>query len=112
MDAAFVTTWRVPFPGREQKALELAGESAEFWGKQAAEGRCTAPEWFFFPNGVGMWMVKGERTVLEGLVNSDEARRLLVRGNLFLQDWQYTFAETGSAAEQFMAAYAAELASI
>ena len=112
MDAAFVTTWKVPFAGREQKALEFAAQAEEFWGKQAAEGRCTTPEWFFFPNGMGMWMIKGDRAVLAELVNSDEARRLLVRGNLFLEDWQYTFADTGSAAEQFMATYATELAAI
>jgi hypothetical protein len=94
------------------KALELGAQSGEYWGKQAAEGRCTAPEWFFFPNGAGMWMVKGERRVLEELLNSDEARRLLVRGSLLLEDWQFTFAETGSRAERFMGQYAAELETI
>lgn len=112
MDSAFVVTWKVPFPGREQKALELGAQAEEFWGKQAADGRCTTPEWFFFPNGLRMWMVKGEREVLNELVTSDEARRLLVRGNVLMQDWQYTFAETGTAGEQFLAEWATELASI
>ena len=112
MDCAFVGMWKVPFPGREQKALELGAESAEFWGKQAADGRCTTPEWLFFPNGLRMWMVKGERDVLDRLVNSAEARRLLVRGNVLMQDWQYMFAETGSAVEQFLAEWAAEVATI
>jgi hypothetical protein len=112
MDTAFVITWKVPFPGREQQALELAAESEEFWGKQAADGRCTAPEWFFFPTGLGMWMVKGESAVLYELLNSDEVRRFLARGTLLLQDWQWSFAETGSGAERFMAGYGAELANI
>jgi len=112
MDTAFVTTWKIPFPGREMKALELGAQSGEYWGKQAAEGRCTAPEWFFFPNGTGMWMVKGERRVLEDLVNGDEVRRLLVRGSLLLEDWQYMFVETASGAERLMGQYAAELAAI
>ena len=112
MDTAFVTTWKVPFPGREKNALEFATLAEEFWGKQAAEGRCTTPEWFFFSDGTGMWMVKGEREVLEDLVNTDEVRRLLVKGTLFMQDWKYGFAETGSAAERFIGDYAAELATI
>jgi hypothetical protein len=112
MDAAFMTTWKVPYPGREQQALEFAVQSAEFWGKQAADGRCTEPEWFFFPEGVGHLMVKGDRVVLEELVNSDDVRRLLARGMLLLQDWQYALGDTGSAAERFITDYAAELASI
>ena len=112
MDSAFVVMWKVPFPGREQKALELGVQAEEFWGKQAAEGRCTAPEMFFFPNGLRMWMVKGEREVLEKLVASDEARRLLVRGNLFMQGWEYSLVDTGTAGERFLAEWAEELTGI
>jgi hypothetical protein len=112
MDAAFVVMWKQPFPGREQKALEWGVEAEEFWGKQTAEGRCATPEWFFFPTGLCMWMVKGDREVLENLVTSDEGRHLLVRGNLLMQDWQYMFAETGTAAERFVAEWAGELATI
>ena len=82
------------------------------WGKQAAEGRCTTPEWFFFPNGQCMWMVKGERRVLEELVNGDETRRQLTRGNLLLRDLEYMLVDTGSAADRVMGQYAAELGSI
>jgi len=112
MDTALVITWKVPFPGRERRALELAAQSAEYWGKQAGEGRCTSPEWFFLPNGVGMWMVKGERSVLEELLSSAEARRLLVRGSLLLEDWQYALADTGRRAQQFMEHYATELETV
>jgi hypothetical protein len=105
MDTAFVISWKVPFPGREKQALELAAQAEEYWGKQASEGRCTAPEWFFMPSGWAMWMVKGEHQVLEELIRSDEARRLLARGTLLLEDWQYALAETGSGAERFMADY-------
>jgi len=112
MDTAIVTIWKIPFPGREMKALEFAAQAAEYWGKQAAEGRCTSPEMFFFPNGVGMWMVKGERQDLEILISGDEARRLLVRGSLLLEDWQFTLAEAGSGAERYLGQYAAELATI
>ena len=109
MDTALVITWKVPFPGRERRALELAAQSEDYWGKQAAAGRCTSPEWFFLPNGVGMWMMKADRAVLEELLASTEARRLLVRGSLLLEDWQYALADTASRAQQFMENYATEL---
>ena len=109
MDTAFMTTWTVPFPGREQQALEFAGQSVEFWGKQAAEGRCTEPEWFFFPDGVGHLIVKGDREALQDILNSDEGRRLMRRGLVLLQDWQYALGDTGSGAERFLAEYTAEL---
>ena len=105
MDTALVITWKVPFPGREKQALELGAQADEYWGKQAAAGRCTEPEWFFLPAGWGMWMVKGERRDLEDLLQSDESRRLLARGTLLLQDWQYALAEAGSGAERFMTDY-------
>ena len=112
MDAAFMTTWTFPIPGREQKALEFAAQSVEFWSRQAAEGYCTEPEWFFFPDGVNHLMVKGERVALEGLLNRTETRRVLARGCLLLQDWHYGLGDTGSGAKQFIDDWAAELASV
>ncbi len=112
VDCALVITWKVPFPGRERHALQLAAEADEHWGRFAAEGRCTTPEWYFCPNGVGMWIVKGERRVIEDLVDGDGSRRLLEKGMLYLQDWQWTLAETGSGAQRFMSEYADELAHI
>lgn len=105
MDAAFVITWTVPFPGRERQALELAAEAEGYWGVQAADGRCTAPEWFFLPNGSAFWLVKGERPVLQELVTSDTSRHLLAKGSLLLQDWSWSIAETGAGAERLMGDY-------
>ena len=107
MDTAFIISWKVPFPGREKQSLELAAQADEQWGKLAAEGKCTQPEWFFLPEGWGMWMVKGERRALEELVQTEESRRLLAKGTLLLQDWQWSLAETGSGAERFMTDYGA-----
>jgi hypothetical protein len=109
MATAFMTTSTVPFPGKEQKALEFAAQSVEFWSKQAAEDRCTEPEWFFFPNGVGHLMVKGDRADLEEVLNSDEGRRLMRRGLLLLEGWQFALGDTGTGAERFLAEYVAEL---
>ena len=112
MDAAFMTTWTFPFPGREQQALEFAAQSVQFWSRQAAEGRCTEPEWFFFPDGINHLMVKGDRRVLEELLDSDETRRILARGSLLLQDWHHGLGDTGGAAKRYIDDWAAELAAI
>jgi hypothetical protein len=109
MDAAIVLTWSAPFPGREKKALEYAAQCGEYWGKLAAEGRCTKPEWFMLPTGGGIWMVKGERRVLEELIQTDEVRRLVAKGFVLNQDWGYTIADYGSGAARFIGDYAGEL---
>lgn len=112
MDCALVITWKVPFPGREKHALQFGAEAEKHWGNLAAEGKCTAPEWFFLPNGTAMWMVKGERRVIEDIVDSDTTRHLLEKGTLLLQDWVWTLAETGNGAQRFLSEYESELATI
>lgn len=109
MDCALIITWKVPFPGREQHALQLGAEADGYWGRLAADGKCSSPEWYFCPTGTGMWIVKGERRVLEDILEGDEARRLLEKGMLLLQDWQWNLVETGNAAQRFMTEYAREL---
>jgi hypothetical protein len=109
MDAAFMSTWTFPVPGREQRALEFAAESAAFWSRQAAEGRCTEPEWFFFPDGVNHLMVKGHRRVLEELLDTDETRRILARGSLLLQGWHHALGDTGTGAKRYIDDWAAEV---
>ena len=42
-DAAIVTTWGAGIPGREAKGLEVFMDAVTFWGKQAADGRCSQP---------------------------------------------------------------------
>ena len=106
MDTAFICTWKVPFPGREAAALALGADSNEFWGKLAADGHCTEPEWFFHPAGWGMWMVKGDRSVLTPLVHGAESRMMMSRGNLPLDSWQYALAETAEGADRYMTQYA------
>jgi hypothetical protein len=57
------------------------------------------------PEGWGMWIVKGERRFLEELMQSDESRRLLAKGTLVLDAYQWALAETGGGAQRFMADY-------
>lgn len=105
MKAALVATWTQPVPGREKKALQFGAEATAFWTKKAAEGKCTAPEFFFAETGVGMWMVKGDRLELAAAADEDEARLLNMKGDLLLQDYALVLYHTGDSADQFMATY-------
>ena len=105
MKYAFVVTWKAPYPGREQLALDYGYEVAEYWGKLAAEGKCTEPEMFLFPDGHGMWMVKGEFETLERLWLAEKAQHLLVRGQWLLDGFGYEFVLTGDTVDRYLALY-------
>lgn len=107
MEAALVITWKQPRAGREKQALEYAAESGEYWGKLASEGKCSVPDWYFLPDGWAIWIVKGERRVLEDIIAEEATARLLTRGLWLTEDWQYRLAEAGSGAEKFIGDYAA-----
>ena len=106
MDAAIVITWSEPIPGRERQALEYATEVNDYWEGRRAAGKCSAPEMFFFSNGHGLWMVKGERDVLFGEYLAAESQRLETKGELLLQDYGCDFTKTGPAADAHMLEYA------
>jgi hypothetical protein len=94
-DAALVTTWGNAVRGREAKALEVFMEFMQWWGKQAAQGKCSEPEAFFASDGYGgMSIVRGKSDVLMELSSSEEALRLISKGQLIVEDlkthWYYT----------------------
>lgn len=106
MKYAYVVTWKGAVPGREKFALDYGREVEEYWGKFAADGKCSEPETFFFPDGHGMWMVKGDFETLERLWMTDEAQHMLVKGRWLLEDFGYEFVRTGDAADQYMTFFA------
>jgi hypothetical protein len=107
MDAALVVTWTAPLPGREKMALEYGAEVAEYWGKLAAEGKCSPPEMFFFSNGHGLWFVKGDIDTLWSIHVQEATQRLVRKGQLLLQDFAFDFPTAGRAADEYVAGYAA-----
>jgi hypothetical protein len=107
MHVAMIVHWRSPYPGREARALEYGAEVNDYWGKLAAEGKCTSPEMFFSTTGLGTWMVKGDRETLEALAASDASQRLLAKGAFLLEDFGWEFHLTGDAADEYMTRYAA-----
>ncbi|GAA1988460.1 hypothetical protein [Catenulispora subtropica] len=112
MKAALVATWTQPIPGREQKALEYGAEVMAHWSRLAQEGKCTEPEIFFAETGVGMWMVKGDRTTLTAESENEATRLLSMKGDLLLKDFTLVLYHTGDGADAFMASYAQALDAI
>jgi len=93
-DAALVSRWGSAVRGREAKALEVFMEFMQWWGKQAAEGKCSEPEAFFASDGSGgMSIVRGKADVLLELASSDEAFRLISKGQMIVDglrtEWYY-----------------------
>ena len=106
MKAAMIVHFDHPFPGREIRALEYGVEVNEFWGKLAAEGKCTQPEMFFSTSGHGLWMVKGDLETLEQLVSTEKVQKLLEKGGLLMDGFGYEFHFTGDAADAYLLRYA------
>jgi len=106
VNAAYLVTWDEPYPGREEKALEYAGEAMEFWGKQAADGRCEFPDIFFTESGTGLWIVKGDRSALMAIQETDGARRLRAKGALLLTNFRIELVTAGEGSMQRMEDYA------
>jgi hypothetical protein len=93
--------------GREQLALDYGREVNEYWTKLAAAGKCSPPELFFFSNGHGLWMVKGDIDTLWSIHVEEATQRLLTKGQLLLEDFAFDFVTTGKDAEEYMLSVAA-----
>ncbi len=114
MQGAFVSWWSGVREGMEKQALELGAEVNDWWGKRAAEGKCTAPELFFSGTrgGRGLWMVKGDLDVLHGLERTAEVQHLLMKSSVLLEDFEYDLEFTGDGADEFMGRFAGVAAEV
>ena len=112
MNAAMVATWTHPFPGREEKALTYAKEVNEYWTEQATKGRCTAPEIYFSDAGIAFWLVRGEREQLLLLSETDQARLLMMKGELLLDSFRVEFYHAGEAALDYLEQFGKALITI
>jgi hypothetical protein len=99
-DAALVVSWTRAVPGREAKALEAFREALEWWGKQAAEGRCGTPRAFGAADASGgMVIVEGRSNVLYELMESEEYRKLNSKGVMVADDFRAKLYYGGTEAE-------------
>ncbi len=106
-DAALVTTFGSTVRGREAKSLEVFTEFLTFLGKQAAEGRCSQPEPYFAADeSNGMVIVRGRTDALAEITESEEYEKLLVKGQLIVEDLKVHWYVTGEEIERGMRIYA------
>jgi hypothetical protein len=113
-DAALVTTWGGGIAGREAKGLEVFMDALTFWGKQAADGRCSQPEVMFAEDGSnGMLIVRGRSDALREIVESEEGEKLITKAQMIVQDlrshWYYTGDEETQRATRILAEAGNEL---
>jgi hypothetical protein len=95
-DAALISMWRDPVAGREAKSLEVFMDFLTFWGKHAADGKCTEPEVFFnYDGSEGIAVVKGKSDILMQIWESEECEKLLAKGHLIVQDLKVHLYATG-----------------
>lgn len=91
-----VTSWTQPARGRESKALESFMDFLTFFGKLAADGKCTAPEPFFSYDGShGFAVVKGRSDVLQEILDSEEFERVVTKAQLTVEDLKTHLYATG-----------------
>ena len=95
-DAALIVSWTRAVPGREAKALEAFREALEWWGKQAAEGRCGMPRAFGAGDASGgMLMVEGRSDVLYELMESEQYRKLNSKAVMVADDFRRSCTTAG-----------------
>jgi hypothetical protein len=96
MDTAMVFTWTGPVVGREAKAVDLFPESKDFFGKLAADGKCSELEVFFSPSApFNFAMVRGSLVSILEIIDSDEFRTLADKSFFLLEGWHYYTYVTG-----------------
>ncbi|HEX4804831.1 MAG TPA: hypothetical protein VFU94_02925 [Conexibacter sp.] len=88
-DALFIG-WGEVVRGREQRALEVFGETVAFWQDAQGNGRVESFEpCLLQPHGGGLagyMLIRGERTQLDALAASDEFNRLVARANAVVDE--------------------------
>ncbi|HEU4514645.1 MAG TPA: hypothetical protein VFR87_16170 [Nocardioidaceae bacterium] len=88
MKAALVVSWTGPRAGREALGVEYGREVDEYWGKLAAEGKCSEPKWFWAMSGPSLWIVEGDYETLLMASASPEAQKLSLKGPLLAEDFK------------------------
>ncbi|HEX6568537.1 MAG TPA: hypothetical protein VF015_05205 [Acidimicrobiales bacterium] len=107
MDTALVFTWTGPVVGREAKAVELFGESKDFFGKLAADGKCSELEVFFSASApFNFAMVRGSLMSIFEIIDNDEFRTLADKCFFLLEGWHYHTFVTGEQTEPFVDRFA------
>lgn len=85
---AIVISWGAVVRGREHKALEVFGESVEFWDDVVKNHRASGHYPYFSTNrNGGMWIIQGELEDLMALQAEEDYQRLTGRVQMIVEDY-------------------------
>ncbi len=88
-DALFIG-WGSVVRGRERKALDVFGETVQFWAQAQQDGRIESFQPILLsPHGgglAGFMLVTGERGKLDQLRESDEFGRVVARAGMIVEE--------------------------
>jgi hypothetical protein len=115
-DALFIG-WGAVVRGREQRALDVFGETVSFWQEAQGNGRIDGFEpCLLQPHGgglAGFMLIRGDRMQLDAISASPEFARLIARANTIVDEVGVVRAYCGEALAQQMGLFqeaSAELA--
>jgi hypothetical protein len=102
--------WGQVVRGREQLALQVFAETAEYWAKAQQDGKIESSQPFLLrPHGgdlAGFWLIHGERSALDEIQSSEEFVRLIARAGAVVDNLGVTSAVTNEALGAQMGTYA------
>ncbi len=96
MDVGYIIKYGKLVPGREDKALELFGETVRFFQQHLAKGAITHFEPFIYASGdlasdLGFFMIKGPEEEVRKIVRSEDFRMLTTKAEFVVdhlrEDW-------------------------
>jgi hypothetical protein len=98
MQGMMIFRWSGAKAGREAEAMKFADESDAYFSKLKGEGKIAGYEWVsnFTGSDFDMFVVRGDPQVLGAIAMSPEAGGLIMKGNLFLDDWHWDMAASGA----------------
>ena len=107
-DALFIG-WGEVVRGREEKAVEVFGETIQYYGQLQQDGKIESFEpYFLAPHGGdlgGFVLVHGEREQLDEIVRSEEFERLQARVGMIVDGSGAVPAVTGERLAQSMSQF-------
>jgi hypothetical protein len=107
---AIFVGWGQVVRGREQLALKVFQETAEYWSRQQQDGRIESFRPFLLrPHGgdlAGFFLVHGQRPTLDEIQASDEFIRLVARAGAVVDNFGVASAVTDDELGKQMGTYA------
>ena len=108
-DEALFIGWGEVVPGRERKAVDVFGESLQYYGQLQQDGKVESVDaWFLAPHGgdlAGFILLRGDREQLDEIQRSEEFERLQTRAGMIVDRTGTVNAYTGDALGRLMAQF-------